>query len=30
MIALGVGAIPFNVQAKLECNENFALVIQTT
>jgi hypothetical protein len=30
MIAWGVGAILFNVQAKLECDENLALVIQTT
>jgi hypothetical protein len=30
MTAWGVGAIPFNVQAKLECNEDFALMIQVT
>ncbi len=30
MIALGVGAIPFNVQAKLECDEDLALVIWAT
>jgi hypothetical protein len=29
MIAWGVGAIPFNMQAKLKHNENLALVIQT-
>jgi hypothetical protein len=27
-IAWGVGAIPLNVQAKLECNEDLALMIQ--
>jgi hypothetical protein len=29
MIAWGVGAIPLNVQAKLECDEDLALVIRT-
>jgi hypothetical protein len=28
MNALGVGAMLFNVQAKLKCNENLALVIK--
>jgi hypothetical protein len=30
MITRGLGAIPFNVQAKLKCDENLALVIQVT
>ncbi len=30
MATWGVGAIPLNVQAKLEHDENFALVIQAT
>ncbi len=30
MIAWGVGAILFNMQAKLECNKDLTLVIQTT
>ncbi len=29
MIAWGVGAIPFNMQTKLECDEDFTLVIRT-
>jgi hypothetical protein len=28
MITWGVGSIPFNVQAKVECNENLAIIIQ--
>jgi hypothetical protein len=28
MITWGVGSIPFNVQAKVECYENLAIVIQ--
>jgi hypothetical protein len=30
MFAWGVGAIPLNVQAKLKCDENLALVIRIT
>jgi hypothetical protein len=30
MTTWGVGAIPLNVQAKLKCNEDLALVIQAT
>jgi hypothetical protein len=30
MIPWSVGAMPFNVEAKLECNEDLALVIQMT
>ncbi len=30
MTTWGVGAIPLNMQAKLECDEDLALVIQTT
>jgi hypothetical protein len=30
MTAWGVGAIPFNVHAKLECDEDLGLVIQAT
>jgi len=30
MIAWDVGAIPFNVQTKLELNKDLALVIQVT
>jgi len=30
MITWGVGAIPLNMQAKLECDENLALMIEAT
>jgi hypothetical protein len=30
MTTWGVGSIPFNMQAKEECNEDLAIVIQAT